>query len=109
MKSGPAGIFAGVVALAITAYLVYSSAQVYSTLTSVITGIAGVGLTVLLIYAAHRLNLVVACVLAGLVGSPHQYHPGPGSGYPAPIPYFRSIRFRRLFTRHSWKPPSPPS
>lgn len=69
MKSGPAGIFAGVVALAITAYLVYSSAQVYSTLTSVITGIAGVGLTVLLVYAAHRWNLVVACVLAGLVGS----------------------------------------
>ena len=57
MKSGPAGVFAGVVALAITAYLVYSSTQVYSTLTSVITGAAGVGLTVLLVYAAHRWKL----------------------------------------------------
>jgi len=69
MKSGPASVFAGMVALAITAYLVYSSTQVYSTLVSIITGIAGVGLTVLLVYAAHRWNLVVACVLAGLVGS----------------------------------------
>ena len=69
LNTNMACVIAGVVGLAITAYLIYSLSQMYSIPIGILTGIAGIGVTVFMIYAGIKWNLVLACVLAGVVGT----------------------------------------